>query len=435
VTYHRLYQRKSGTGFVLQSVNVGDWDLGGPPPPSAGQSTVTHLRGRSIFNETPPPPGSRDLLVRGAYIPTPATAGVLRELGWGRPGIDAGATQFLTEVFATGTAPVITYGDTTTTRKLVENKWVTSMFNITGRAYDFKNCWFAGNWQNHISTGRAYGTNSMDNTFTDCTFQPQNPQWDSQAFYGNRFTMLRCHCLHMPDGIAHIGQGASYTNLAQDIKVYQSLFERAAFISPDQGANGGANDNRSHLDLCCQMRGGLNFEFIGNAMYSFCDPAVGYGGVASVDLPSGTHVTGWTYPLGNPPTGTLGPKYALSNFMWSPVLGDYGNVLISDNWMDGGQWMFNMGNPAIAAGAGGIRIINNNFGRLHGQSGGAGIMTLQAGVQLTYSGNKYYYTLSTNPVDDTEPNDIPGLPVGNFYRKLNTGLRSTWPDANLSASG
>jgi hypothetical protein len=243
----------------------------------------------------------------------------------------------------------------------------------------------------------------------------------------------------MADGLAHVGIGttgvstSNYTGVIQDVVIRQCLIERGAYISPDPGAWQGLPDNRSHLDAMAQIRGGKNFLFEGNAVYCFAenDGVTGYAHIAGVEFPSGTHVTGYG-AVGE--TGVIVPglKYGLSAIMFSPPYGAYDNVVIRNNWMDGSLFLFNI--PATATVTGlGVQIVNNNFGRMHGRTGGI-LIVPQATTGITMTGNKYYYSLDTSGTDD-EPNPIPDLAGSGWKRHMYTGDRNLWPDANVRTRG
>lgn len=397
-------------------------------PPVSLTARTTRVRGKYTY--TPPPTGTRADLVLGVDMPTPATTGLLP--GWGIPG--SGAASILTEA----PAAISTYADTTTAIKTIQNTWFTGRVSITGRHYRFVNCFFQGDWANAASPVIAQNVNNLDNVFESCRFEPQSVTWNSPAITGWQFELKYCHILHCSDGIAHIGQGANYTGLAQNIKVTQSLFQLGAYMSPDPGANGGLPDNQSHLDLCAQTRGGTGFTFQGNALWGFVETdgslGVGEGWADKVILPSGTHVTGYN------DTGSTGPgaiptgvRFTLSLFMFSPALGTWDDVDISYNWLDGAAYMFNAANTSLVFGPN-VKISHNNIGRVHMYK--TGILLAKAATTFEMTDNKYFYDLTSTPPDDG-PLTVVKLGAGGagLYRHMYTGARSTWPDANLRTNG
>lgn len=290
------------------------------PDPAAG--ILTRIRGRAVYTNPVPPP-DRTSLVPGVDKPDTTNTGVFS------------GTTFTNQNSA------ITYSTNGQTLTAIN---YTEIVSISGQNVTFNNCYFRGSPTTVGACAVFTNTNVVNLRFIDCTFEQQNPVWDSPAAKGHHVTFLRCNFVGVTDGFQHIGVGgASYDTVDQNIVVQQCLFDNLCFRSPDPGAAGGLPDNQSHLD-CCQFRGGRNFLVWGNTMNSFYNPAVSNGGLP-INLASGTHVTGNRYA-----TALDASLQGTSCGMMSPQLGRMGNFQWKDNWMDGGSYMINYPHTAVDTG-------------------------------------------------------------------------------------
>lgn len=322
-----------------------DWSsiIPPPPPPAGGVVVMPYMFGTALYTPVAPP-NARDTLTYGVDMPTRQTTGVTNK-------------NILVET------PATTYSGTGTAAApiIVQDKWFTGRVTVTGQWYEFRNCWFSGE---PIAVGALVlcsSATSANNKFVDCTFWPQNPQWDTPAIKGYQLTLERCYIRGCTDGIAHVGRGTNYTGTDQNVNSYGSLYELMCYVSPDQGASGGLPDNASHLDVCAQLRGGNNFVFKGNLVQAYLDPTIGQGGQLPVYLSSGTHVTGNTNATATDPS-----YQAMSAFMLSPVLGQFDGLRIEQNWMNGGAVLVNFaGHTTAGTALGGIQVLGNRVGLDH----------------------------------------------------------------------
>jgi hypothetical protein len=252
-----------------------------------------------------------------------------------------------------------------------------------GKYIQFKNCWFRGSPTENKDLVTSTNANISNILFEDCLFRAQKPQWATAAVRGGHHTTFsRCEFRGCVDGISQ-ANSQGYTG-DQAIKVYGCWFHNMAYFSPDPGAAGGVYDNASHVDLI-QIRGGMNFHFKGNNFDAMLDPAIGQASTPSQDKPE--------LDANGQPTGkTLhisGNKYyphlaATSVLMCSPMLGELKNVVMENNWINGGSYSINMGGFV----SGTVTIKNNKWGR-DMRLGRTATIIAQRGMPLTISGNTF----------------------------------------------
>jgi hypothetical protein len=285
---------------------------------------------------------TRSGLVPGAYKPGPGTAGLLE--GVALTPIDTTMTY---SQFGTASAPIV-----------VANKQFNNRVSVNGKYIQFKNCWFRGSPTDNKDLVTSTNANIANVLFEDCLFRAQKPQWATAAVRGGHHTTFsRCEFRGCIDGIAHTNS-QGYTG-DQSLNVYGCWFHDMAYFSPDPGAAGGVYDNASHVDLL-QIRGGQNFHFKGNNFDAMLDPAIGQANMPSQDRPE--------MDANGQPTGkTLhitGNKYypnmaATSVLMASPKLGELKNVVLENNWINGGSYSLNFGPNTTGT----VTIRNNKWGR------------------------------------------------------------------------
>lgn len=426
-----------------------------PPPPPSGlgfRLMVSRSYGRSVFVPVVSP-GDRSDLVAGVDRPTIAITGCTdyRLVAEGGPLVEV-PNDFTVSTSGTATSP-----------NIIRDKWFTGRLIFTGKYNTLINCYLSGN--PIVTSPPCEGTNAncYGNVLQDCTIWPSNPQTDSPAYKGWQMDYVRCYVRGCTDGMAHIGRGTDgtstgdYTGVIQGLHSHQSLYELGMYHSPDYGAAGKLPDNASHLDVGAQIRGGQQFHWIGNDIQAFIDPTIGEGGLLSVNMndnPGGsnTHLTGNKYATPADPS-----LYATSAFMFSPVLGVIGDLVVDMNWLDGGSQLVNISTSHTTAGPGGWAFTNNNVGRLHRDATASrpGLLSASPSLPITIgTGNRYYYELGpvvTWPDGFKRPQRIPysGVAVGRYEvapdaakraqwaaQGIDPNNRNTWPAAtNFRVSG
>ena len=323
----------------------------------------------------------RSTLVLGSYKPDATTAGLL-------PGVS------LVDV---NSAMTYTAGGTATSWMVVENKKFNDRVTIKAKYITFKNCWFRGSPTQNVEVVKAYDPTVGALKFVDCLIKAQAPQWATAGFKGGyQVTLERCEITGVIDGVAYVNPHNNYTE-DQGFKMYGCWLHDLALFSPDPGAWGGIYDNAGHVDLI-QLRGGANMHFKGNNFDGFVDPALGAASVHSVDRPEiGTngqptgkiiHERGNPhYPIASPQLPPTKKQLAtMSVFMFSPKLGPLKNVMIEQNWINGGNYSMNF--AGYTTEVSNIVIRNNTWGR---DMYGGRIATILAKLEtpLTISGNKF----------------------------------------------
>lgn len=422
--------------------DAGEWyahgrgtDIVEPPPPTVGvRAQWSKLKGRAVY-VPPPGGGSRDDLVIGVDRPTRATAGCPDR----RLVADGGA---LVEV-----PNDITYSGSSDPNAPLQvvDKWFTGKVSFNTGYVDVKRCQGVGNPTIVGPVFQCTNVNVQRIRIYDTDIWHQNPQWDSPGVKGWHVELYRCYMRGCTDGIAHIGYGwvtnpdgtrsltstGNYTTVDQNIVMEQCLIELMCYRSPDPGASGKLPDNASHLDVGIQTRGGRNFRVRGNAIYAFVDPTIGEAGLASVDMISGTHLTGKRV--------THTGLYTLSAFMFSPNLGEIFNWVADSNWLDGATELF-----VMAERLGGFSITNNFFGRLHRAQAGLVQCKIPEAV-FPFTGNVYWYELG--PGGEKWPyNQQPIAEAGETMPSagkiaewvaagIDPNNKATWPSANIKDRG
>ena len=282
---------------------------------------------------------SRSSLVLGAYKPGRGTAGLLEGVA-------------LTQVNTTMTYSQV---GTVSAPFVVSNKQFNDRVTVKGKYIRFENCWFRGSPTTNGECVKAYDSTVGQTTYQDCLFEAQKPQWGTVGFKGGyQVTLSRCEFTGVIDGIAYINPHNNYAE-DQGFKVYGCWFHDLALFSPDPGAWGGIYDNSGHVDLI-QLRGGANMHFKGNNLDGHLNPSIAQASVVSEDRaeigadgqPTGKiiHVRGNPhYPRASPQLPPTRVQLAtMSCFMFSPKLGPMKDVIIENNWIDGGTYSLVLAN-------------------------------------------------------------------------------------------
>jgi hypothetical protein len=334
------------------------------PRQAAPVGRLTRIAGRSVYID-PDPPVDRSTLVPGTYLPDASTAGVIGAGTW-------------TPLSTVNTA--VTYA---TNGQTINRVLFTEKVSVAAKDVTFTNCRFLGpNGPTPQAAVQCTNAAVENLVLQDCDITQQNPIWDSPGIKGHHFTLRRCHIWNCQDGIAHIGVGSVYTGVNQGITIESSWIEKMSYMSPDPGASGGLPDNASHCDGM-QLRGGDGIRIRGNRFDGFVSDEVGQGNILPVNLASGTHVTGNKYATVSDPS-----MQSTSCLMCSPVLGAFGDLMIEENWFDGGAFMINMG----AHTTGGITIRNNRVGynartTSNGGGGPNSFVIANSALPITLTGN------------------------------------------------
>lgn len=200
---------------------------------------------------------------------------------------------------------------------------------------------------------------------------------------GHHLEFRRCEFRGCIDGFQHSNGSAAqgrYAGVDQGLYFGANVFHKFACFSPDPGAAGGLGDNVGHVDGI-QLSGGDNIKVIGNDIQSFMDPDIGQGNLVAVRSSTGTTVTGYRY--GNP-TWPLLP--GTSCMMLSPLLGQFRNLWIQKNWLNGGAYCINGGDSLSGPG---MRVDDNVVGTGMRNGRNALVIAKDAWVWESFTGNTH----------------------------------------------
>jgi hypothetical protein len=364
---YRRWYRLSVDGLRWQSNGAPDILTTNPGAGKRGAVAKTRLRAVA-----PPSGSSRTDLVIGTYKPDASNTGLDTAAGHTYAG--------LTQVFGVNGTQTYSATNTEANRVTINDVRFRCRVNITGSAYTFKNCVFEGDPLHGLSLVQCNAAAVRNIIFQDCSFSPITVWSNTSGISGHNFKLLRCEIEHVIDGIALINANGYAPTVDNNVQIYQCYGHDFAMVSPDPGAAGGFGDNSGHVDFF-QIRGGSNVHLRGNniQMYVTTNRGIGDHFNAPLELSNNYHVTGNKYP--NDPV----PNAGVSIVMYSPLLGDTTNLIVEDNWIDGGSYMLNF-NPSMSSSTG-IVVRNNKLGPIGQRTGWGKFIICPTSQPLTVVGN------------------------------------------------
>lgn len=326
--------------------------------------TVFRMPGR------PPLLADRELLVPGAYIPGPGTAGVIE----GVP---------LTDVEANSSG-IITLSTPNTVHR---NKMFWGSVQCTAPGQEFENCWVAGRDPDLILTAatdciKSYGASVYRSTWTDCTINPM--PWQTVrgktikatlGVQGGNLTMRRCEITNVEDCISHMGHDV----MAGEASVYthETVIEQCWLHKTfyDNGDHIARTDKRLHSDVI-QLQTGKNITIRYNMLGGSRD-MVGYR----------------TWPNGyNSGDDGWNAAVQIAQAVSTDATAQIEDVLIEGNWIAGGTSGINHGYQSVRPNTFSTTTVRNNrfFTR------GTGWGTSATGPGTYETGNGYYIIRSAS---------------------------------------
>jgi hypothetical protein len=253
---------------------------------------------------------------------------------------------------------------------------------VTGNNVRFENCIFRGSVAAPSGDQSLVDCTSQNMTgayFQDCEFYPQAPHWNwDQAIAGHDYTLDRCWVHHCTDGVAVHNDArwdATGTVYNTNVIIKQSLIEDLGYWTASSGGVVHPSDNATHNDAI-QLHGGLGTQILGNTIRGVYarqyghwvetsvstaieDIAEPFTGVARFSLPAGAPwyagpfqpSSGNTIPdngSGTEATGryNIGEPGSLACILIDNASGPTYNLVVEDNWIEGGDFAVNGGgNP------------------------------------------------------------------------------------------
>ena len=334
---------------------------------------------RSVAVRSGPAIGpDRSSLVIGTYEPGPSTTGVIHGTG-------------LTPQF--GNVTLNTPGAT------FENIDLFGRVTVSAANVTMRNCRVRGN-----STVPSDGSSLINATSAacsnllveDCSITPDFPHWNwDSAVAGHDYTLRRCDIWGTTDGLNVYNTNA--------VNPYNSNVVIEGNYIHDLGWWTGAttnvvhpSDTETHND-CIQQMGGRGTIIRGNSLRAYFarnyghwrvvgDPRVEpYTTVALNSLADGG-------PFQAIPDRASGTE-ATGRYNWDDLaaimvnnnVGDSNDIVITDNWMYGGNYTLNAGGVAQSGALNFGTVLRNKFSRDQGaqSSGGNNTITIQLGSGWT----------------------------------------------------
>jgi hypothetical protein len=178
----------------------------------------------------------------------------------------------------------------------------------------------------------AWGANHIPIVLEDCRISPQVMHYFRNGLSGHHVTMRRCEVLRGVDGVKIFNTNDPAGDMATAI--LGSWFHDSAYFAANPAGDAGS---QTHNDTGMQILGGSNIQIIGNVVDGF---------------------------LADGALNTHGTNQSNSCLMIKPDVGNISNVIIRNNWLNGGRVPINL---AQDAGTGrtlgtGIVINDNVFG-------------------------------------------------------------------------
>jgi len=266
--------------------------------------------------------------------------------------------------------------------------WTGGQLSVRADNVTFKNCKIDGGYRSG-SSGTSYAVKVTGSaTFEDC------------EIFGARSSVI-----YVQDG-SFVGKRLYIHDGGADLIKYQGS-NNTSFLLEDSWGRFGGLKSGSHADFL-QMRRGSNLTLRGN----YCDfptPYINSTGQASANFPS-------TYPGAPLGTGTSSIK-ANACAIVEAADGNISNVLIEDNWLNGGnytlylyeEWCLNGVAQNGSYGCNGtfqyfldnVTVRNNKFGDDYNW----GIISTTSGFSMTAYGNVW----DTIATFHTPGDPVPGL--------------------------
>jgi hypothetical protein len=238
-------------------------------------------------------PHGREVLQPGVDKPSATTAGV-------RP--DVPLTVTTTHVPASNT--------------VYRNLDIKVDVNLSGKTgVQYENCRFQGGL-NSTAQGLvlAQGTHGRGHRFTDCTFDPQSPNFNKDGIRGYGFTLLRCDISGVVDGVSVFCTQAPTADVG--VTVQQTWIHDQAYWPNPPDTN---HSDGSHCDGI-QWQGSPGLVVRGCLISGILDPAY--------------------------QPGQFGTKHTNSCIMIKPDAGPISNATIVDNWFYGANISVNSNDDA-----------------------------------------------------------------------------------------
>lgn len=194
----------------------------------------------------------------------------------------------------------------------------------------------------------AYETQSTNLVVRDCTLFASVPDHNSEGMQGKSFLAARNNIYNVVDGIDPLGDGST---------ILANYIHDLAWFSPDSNHS----DNHSHND-CVQLEGGSATAMYNN-LEGFLSPTAGDGAARPYDQTNSAML--------------MSAMTAVATT----------NLVISHNWIDGGQVAVNVG-PGTYTNLG--TVTDNIFGDNQYYDGVTVLLNAtRASIGLTLSGNVY----------------------------------------------
>lgn len=303
---------------------------------------------RPLVLRSSSPAGQRDLLTIGSFFPDETTTGVY---DW----------SVLEDV--NSTLIVTTAGATYTNKRFLDK------VHVRAPGVHFRNCAFLGPEAVGSGGTTIIATNpAVSNLLIeDCTIAPRAISDITNCVEGHHFTLRRVNIYHGVDGVSVIAADGS---TRADVVIEGSwIHDLTMYNTTTQ------SDNLTHNDVI-QWHGMLGLTITGSRLEGFCDPSIGV-----VNTPP-TGVWPNSLVSGNPwyPTG-----WSTSVLMCSPARAPMGELVITNNWMNGGAVALNLSGTSTAN-LPGATVTGNRFGYEYRNGHDFGVLA-RADQVLTLTGN------------------------------------------------
>lgn len=219
-----------------------------------------------------------------------------------------------------------------------EGKWFKGKVNVNAENVTFRNCRFdGGNATSNDACVNATSSGVSNLVLEYCSIKPTIPSYYMNGVNGHDFTMRRCDVMDVVDCVGIYNTHASRVTINGTTNTYQAnvvlegnYFHHMAYFTPDPNQPG---DNQTHNDTI-QIQGGVGVVAWGNTL-------AGTIGTA------GTH----TFPPGGP-TGTGDNSPSLAVVMLNTNVGNQGQHVFTQNWIEGGYLPINCGGGGAGANLG-----------------------------------------------------------------------------------
>jgi polygalacturonase len=254
--------------------------------------------------------------------------------------------------------------------QIIEDLDIYGVIGVNVANVVIRNCRIRGD-NNNTPLIIAYGINCKNLLVEDCTIIPDNPlrgpfgYEGGDAITGHDFTIRRCNIQHTQDGIGVFNTNNRNGDMA--VVIEQNYIDNLSFHSPDLTRS--AADNKTHNDVI-QIQGGHNIVVRGNNLRGFIDPSPAVSRMGSY-------------------AGTLREHWCNAVMQTTQGVGTVGEVVIENNWIDGGGISLNI--SGVYANFG--RIWNNRFGTDHYYKSASGLPTgtilLNSQTVVDVRGNVY----------------------------------------------